>query len=128
MIGRELIECWAGRPFADDDEYRRACARFYSAARANKVPAIKQDGVWTARRSTIEQYRQECLEAADRGARKRVGMMPRGVTPMRFVRAYDYVDENGVLLFQVVRWREPKFFVSASPTGGAAGDAIDAGN
>ena len=35
---------------------------------------------------------------------------------MRFVRAYDYVDESGVLLFQVVRW-EPKTFSQRHPDG-----------
>ncbi|MGA8755859.1 MAG: hypothetical protein WB611_05940 [Stellaceae bacterium] len=76
LIGRGLIECWAGGSFADDNEYRRASARFYAAVRGNRVPATKIDGVWTARRSTIEQYKLKSLAAADREARKRVGMMP----------------------------------------------------
>ena len=36
---------------------------------------------------------------------------------MPFDRAYDYLDEDGRLLFQVVRWRDPNLSVSASRMG-----------
>jgi hypothetical protein len=75
LLGRGLVEFWVSKKFVDDDEWHRASARFYAAARAGKIPVSKVDGVWVSRRSTIEQYRRSRLEEADRLGRERVGMV-----------------------------------------------------
>lgn len=77
LIGRALIECWAGREFSDEEDYRLTRKRFYASATLGRVPAVKRRGLgWIGRRSLIQQHRREQLEMADREARKRCGMAP----------------------------------------------------
>jgi hypothetical protein len=78
LVGRALVEAWVGRGFADEEDYHRGRKRFYAAANAGQVPAVKVPGIgWVARRSTISQHRRQMLDAADAVARERVGMAPR---------------------------------------------------
>jgi hypothetical protein len=77
VFGQALVECWIGRVFADEEDYRRGRKRFYAAASSGKVPVSKQAGIgWRGRRSEILLHRRELIARADREARERVGMAP----------------------------------------------------
>jgi hypothetical protein len=77
LIGRDLVACWAGREFSDEEDFRKTRKRFYAAADAGQVPVAKRPGIgWIGRRSLIQQHRRDLLEMVDREARERCGMAP----------------------------------------------------
>ena len=119
-----LIEEVTGHPVTDG---RYACP-VRDHRQSHKTPPVTvDDGLWcchnpscgrggTAVDAWMAAYSVEAGEALTELA-KRAGISPNSSEPRRRIAAtYDYVDQDGTLLFQVVRY-EPKDFRQRRPDG-----------